>query len=259
MKFSRRDLIIGGLGMLAVGGCESTQTTPSGFAGHGLERPGPLWPSVAQRPVVTGQAEVVPIVPAPPRYVPPTPQPDVPIKRPTPPVAMSLGQLQIIPRSSWAKASPIGSRIRKMGSVSRITVHHEGWTPVWFTDTTTTAARLDAIRRGHLSRLRAGDIGYHYIIDRAGRIWQGRDDSYQGAHVRSNNENNIGIMVLGNFETQTPSSAQLASLRNTLLALKKEHKVSTRRIYTHKEITSTSCPGRNLQGQMVNLRRSGLA
>ncbi len=256
MKPTRRELIIGGLGMLALGGCETTQTTSTSVSA--VDRPGPLWPSVSHRPVVTGQPELVAVAPPPPRMVTPkrnTPQP----KRPTPPVTMTMGQLQVIPRSSWAKASPIKSRIRKMGSVSRITVHHEGWTPVWFTDTTQTAARLDAIRRGHLSRLRAGDIGYHYIIDRAGRIWQGRDDDYQGAHVRSNNPNNIGIMVLGNFEKQSPSSAQYATLRNLLIALKRQHKVPTSRVYTHKEITRTSCPGRVLQSHMVNLRRSGLA
>lgn len=227
------------LGLLAAG-CESTQTASN-------QRPGPIWPSDATRPSVTGQH--VPVAPAPAAPQPVTPAPS----------AHAAGPVRAIPRSRWAKANPIPSRLNPLGNVNRITVHHEGWTPVWFTDAGETAARMDSIRRSHLERLRAGDIGYHFIIDRGGQIWEGRSLKYQGAHVRGENENNIGIMVLGNFDKQNPSTAQLSTLRSTLISLQRQYRVSTARVYTHQELNRTSCPGRVLQSHMVTLRRNGLA
>ena len=140
---------------------------------------------------------------------------------------------------------------------SRITVHHEGWKTVYFTDYATTAERLEEIRASHLQRLHAGDIAYHYVVDRAGRLWQGRDVRYQGAHVKSENEHNVGVMCLGNFEEQSPTDAQITTLRETLVRLMKFYKVPVSRVYTHRELNPTACPGRALQPRMVQLRRGG--
>ena len=109
-------------------------------------------------------------------------------------------------RSTWAKAAPVTSRLNPMGSIKLITVHHEGWTPVFFTGADLTAQRLDLVRRSHIERMDAGDIGYHFIIDRAGLLWHGRELRYQGAHVKDHNSNNLGIMVLGNFDLQQPTA-----------------------------------------------------
>ena len=144
-----------------------------------------------------------------------------------------------------------------MRYINRITIHHEGWTPVYFTDTGSTMARLDSIRRSHLERMRAGDIGYHYVIDRAGRVWQGRDVRYQGAHVSKQNENNLGIMVLGNFNKQKMSSQQTSTLQNLLQISMRSYRVRTNRIFTHREIGATTCPGNLLQSHMSWLRSSG--
>jgi N-acetyl-anhydromuramyl-L-alanine amidase AmpD len=143
-----------------------------------------------------------------------------------------------------------------MQGVQRITVHHEGWTPVYFTDKASTAKRLEQIRRSHVERGWA-DIGYHYVIDRAGRVWEGRNISYQGAHVRDQNEHNLGIMVLGNFDLQRPSDAQLTALAQTLRTLTRYYNIPISRVYTHQELNSTTCPGRNLQPRMVAIRRAG--
>jgi N-acetyl-anhydromuramyl-L-alanine amidase AmpD len=152
----------------------------------------------------------------------------------------------------------MGARILPMGTVERITVHHEGSTEVTFADWVSTAQRLEMIRQSHLERLHAGDIGYHYVIDRAGNIWQGRDIAFQGAHVRDHNAGNVGVMVLGNFDVQRPTDAQLATLRTTVATLRQAYRVPLGRVYTHKELNPTECPGINLQGRMVAFRQSGL-
>jgi N-acetylmuramoyl-L-alanine amidase len=144
-----------------------------------------------------------------------------------------------------------------MKGVSRITIHHEGHTPVWFTDERSTKARLEQVRSIHTRDRRWGDIGYHYIIDRAGRIIEGRSVAYQGAHVSKQNPHNIGVMLLGNFEKQSPSQAQLTALQSTLRHLMGRYKVPVNRVYTHRELGPTVCPGRNLQPRIASLRTSG--
>jgi hypothetical protein len=178
---------------------------------------------------------------------------------PATPTPAPVGKLQIIPRDSWAGARPIAARLNPMNGVKRITVHHEGWTPVWFDDARSTAERLESIRRGHLDRLHAGDIGYHYIIDRLGRVWQGRSLQHQGAHVREQNENNLGVMVLGNFDAQQPTAAQDRALAALLQDCMRTHRVAVGRVYTHRELGKTTCPGMNLQSRMVALRKGALA
>ena len=85
-----------------------------------------------------------------------------------------------------------------------ITVHHDAhYSDI--TDYTSVAQRLEAIRRYHRETREWGDIGYHYAVDRAGRVWETRPIDWQGAHVRDHNEGNIGVMALGNFDEQPPT------------------------------------------------------
>lgn len=145
-----------------------------------------------------------------------------------------------------------------MNGVSRLTVHHDGIeTLLWSDSVAASRDRLEMIRRGHLQRGFA-DIGYHYVIDRAGRVWEGRPVSYQGAHAGgSNNLNNVGVLVIGNFDQQQPTTAQLRTLSTSLKLLMAHYRVPVSRVYTHQELKPTACPGVNLQGRMVQLRSSG--
>lgn len=183
-------------------------------------------------------------------------QPNYPTQQPAPTAPRtSTPNVAAIDRSTWTRQSPVVSKVNPMKGVSKITIHHEGWDPVWFSDSRTTAARIEKIRRYHVEDKRWGDIGYHYIIDRAGRVWEGRPLKYQGAHVSKNNEHNIGILVLGNFEKQAPSTVQLRSLYVTTANLSRGHGVKPAMVRSHKEINPTTCPGRNLQRQMNALRQ----
>jgi hypothetical protein len=161
-------------------------------------------------------------------------------------------------RTLWTAHGPIASRVNPMNGIRRLTLHHEGSpdAPVLFTDVRSTAARLDSIPRFHLGR-GWGDIGYHYIIDRAGRVWEGRPLELQGAHVKDHNEHNIGVMCLGNFNIQSPSNAQVESLARFTRALRRHHRVKVNAIRTHRELSVTSCPGDRLQPKINALRSNG--
>src|SRR5262249_34581476 len=115
----------------------------------------------------------------------------------------------------------------------------------------------DTIRASHLERLHAGDIGYHFVIDRDGRLWEGRSLKYQGAHVKDNNEHNIGIMTLGNFDLQSPTSAQLTTLKHTVSTLARQYNAPPTHTYTHQEITPTRSPAPTLQPRTAAMRSTG--
>ena len=142
-----------------------------------------------------------------------------------------------------------------MGRVNKITIHHEGSSPFYSTNQGDVARRLESIRAGHVSKGWA-DIGYHYVIDPAGRVWQGRPTSLQGAHVKDENPGNLGVMVLGNFESQRATPAQLATLDQFVASQMRQYGVSVRNVYTHRELRPTACPGRSLQAYMLQTRAS---
>jgi hypothetical protein len=166
--------------------------------------------------------------------------------------------LGALPRSRWATAGPIPARLNGMGqtNIEHITVHHEGSSAVYFDDEGQVRQRLDAIRRAHLSRA-FGDIGYHFIVDRAGRVWEGRSLVYQGAHVKDHNYHNLGIMALGNFDEQAPTDAQLRRLIAVVRTARAACGVPLNRVHTHQELKPTRCPGHSLQRYMVNVRHNG--
>ncbi|WP_200761481.1 peptidoglycan recognition protein family protein [Poriferisphaera corsica] len=140
-----------------------------------------------------------------------------------------------------------------MNGINAITVHHDAI----LMDKCSyqiAARRMESIRGGHASSW--ADIGYHYCIDREGRIWEGRPISLQGAHVKKNNPHNIGIMVMGHFNKQQPSRAQLNALTGFIKQLQRKHRISAKKIYTHQELMPTACPGKHLQRYMVSIRKN---
>lgn len=237
MNYSRRQLLTHGLGGLAtlgaaafLPGCQSG-TTASGM-------PMTPWPDLSPRPSTRGNGYT-------------------PSSASTQAATPSASMPGVLARSTWASRGPIPSRINPMRGISRITIHHEGMPDMPFTttDKDATRQRLEMVRNSHVNHRGWADIGYHFVVDRAGRVWEGRPLAYQGAHVKNENENNIGVMCLGNFEIQTPSAAQVTALENFVRDLRRRHRVAEARIYTHRELGSTSCPGRNLQPRINWLRQ----
>lgn len=101
-----------------------------------------------------------------------------------------------------------------------------------------------------------GDIGYNYIVDQGGKVYEGRygGEGVIGAHAGIGNNGSIGIAILGNYE-QNPLPENVVGSLSRLIAQKaKIHKiepagVSTFRantmpnVFGHKDIMSTTCPG----------------
>ncbi len=192
--------------------------------------------------------------------LPGTPVPVFTYKPPAPVVAeasFTPPGVTMMSRASWTRqgiAKP--NECYGMNGVNRLTIHHDGMAPVSLRSQQDAARRIESIRASHVNARGFADIGYHYIIDPTGRVWEGRPSWKQGAHVKDQNEHNIGVMVLGNFEVQQPTPQALASVDQFLSVLMQRHKVSLSRVYTHQEIGQSGCPGRNLQRYMDQTRAS---
>lgn len=238
MNLSRRELLNGGLLLGAgfvLGGCQSAPTGPVAD---------PTWPDQGKAPDLTK--------PERPAWMPTSPA--APPVQPSGPIA---GLITPIARGRWTSGQPLRTReTYPMGAVQRITVHHDAIINSDVQSASDAARRLNAVRDGHLKRNMI-DIGYHYVIDPQGRVWEARPTRLQGGHVHNQNEHNLGIMVMGNFEQQRPTSAALASLDAFVNQQMRTYGVPLARVYTHQEIGQSACPGTNLQAYMVRTRSSG--
>jgi len=166
-------------------------------------------------------------------------------------------RLDIIPRARWTTTRPRPVALYAMGVGRAITVHHDA-VPLTATDSSSSRQRLQSIRRDHVQANGWADIGYHFAVDRAGRIWEARPLLYQGAHVRQHNPGNIGIVLMGDFESQAPTFAQIASLEALIKALRSQFDIPLSAVATHREWpgAATTCPGQQLQ-TIMNAARVG--
>jgi hypothetical protein len=164
----------------------------------------------------------------------------------------------VIDRSNWARGGPIRSLANPMNGIYRITIHHEGEVASGLFSKEDVARRMEGIRQWHTGPKNGwADIGYHYVIDPAGRVWEARPLSLQGAHVKDNNEHNLGIMLMGDFNRQRPTGEQIAALVAFVPQQMQKYRVPVGRVHTHQELMPTACPGRNLQRFMVAARSRG--
>lgn len=207
--------------------------------------PTPVWPDQQPSPVSGSSGPMCPK----PTYVEHT----APVR--SLPASLPSG---VISRSRWAGNGPILSRSNPMNGINRITVHHDAISASAGMSFDEAARRLESIRRGHVSGSHGwADIGYHFSIDPQGRVWECRPLNLQGAHVSDNNEHNIGVMLMGNFNQHAATSAQLAALDRFVSDQSRVFRVPISRVYTHRELRPTECPGDRLQRYMEGTRSFG--
>ena len=103
-----------------------------------------------------------------------------------------------------------------------------------------------AIRNYHIYTNGWDGIGYHYGIEIIGgqiETLLGRFDTIQGAHCRGNNNDSIGICVVGNYDLRAPSNSIWLAAVNLTKHLMKIHSIQT--IQGHNELNpGKSCPGK---------------
>lgn len=166
--------------------------------------------------------------------------------------------LTLIKRGEWGnEAISNPEKLLKMKRIAKITIHHDGMPSINLPMRTEEGirARIVAIRKSHSQTY--ADIGYHYIVDPFGRIWEGRPVSYLGAHVQGHNTNNLGILFLGNTSEVAPTPEGLQGLFTFVRYLRQRYEIKKDAVYTHGELGQTDCPGKFLQEEIIKARKRG--
>jgi len=162
-------------------------------------------------------------------------------------------QVPLHRREEWTPVAPRLGRLKPVTYFDRLTVHHSGVDVASDIESSGIISRLGGILNEHLDR-NYGDVGYHFLVDVAGGVWEGRSLNYEGAHVSGQNEANVGILLMGNFEKQGPPEAQKASLMRLVSAVRDLCGIKQHRIYGHRDLGSSVCPGNKLYSIVAGMR-----
>ncbi|WP_110241730.1 FG-GAP-like repeat-containing protein [Nocardioides gilvus] len=119
------------------------------------------------------------------------------------------------------------------------------------------------------------DVGYNFLVDRFGRVWEGRyggvDKAVIGAHTSGYNHLAFAMSAIGNFET-TGAPAAMVNAYGALFAWKlglhgidprsMKERVGSRTmpaVNGHRDAGSTACPGKYLYAQLGAIRAKAAA
>lgn len=169
-----------------------------------------------------------------------------------------FGPLQMITRAGWGAApGPQWVANGESGPFDPVS-NPGGWLvypePLaqWFTTLVVHHSALEfyqgpqTIQRLHLGPSRFADVGYHFIVDGLGQLYEGRPLNVRGAHTGGFNTGTVGVCLLGNFEIVRPVKAQLETLRALARYLRQEYTISHLAGHRDFQPDATVCPGDNL-------------
>jgi hypothetical protein len=201
------------------------------------------------------------------------------------PSAVAQGEPAVISRADWGADESL--RMSADGSptwplqyapVTHFIVHH-----TVTSDGTPDRATADQIVRSiyldHAVARQWGDIGYNYLIDAAGNVFEGRygGDGVVAGHAyrdaacsfkgpeASFNVGTVGVALLGNFQTGVPSVPATDALTRLIGWKARDFGVDPTAVSQlvdavypavigHRDVDCTLCPGDNLYAEMAAQR-----
>ncbi len=123
-----------------------------------------------------------------------------------------------IPRSVWGARYQLNENIytppATYTDVTHLIIHHSAGTNFSNDWAGVVAAYFDY----HVNTSGWQDIGYNWLIDPNGVLYEGRGggDNIQGAHMCGYNKNTMGICMLGNFEVAQPTDTMMQTVKQLL-------------------------------------------
>ena len=125
----------------------------------------------------------------------------------------------IISRFSWQADESIRRAAPQYSdAVHYAVVHHTAGSNSYTREQS--AAIVRGIEIYHVQGNGWNDIGYNFLVDKYGQIFEGRyggiDKAVIGAHAQGFNTGSVGVAVLGSYGTTKPSSAAVSALEQLL-------------------------------------------
>ncbi len=186
--------------------------------------------------------------------------------------AISVAAPPIVRRSQWGADESLRSNQRSFAPIRKFVIHHTASA----NHPSNPASVIREMYGYHIQRGYA-DLGYNFVIDQNGVIYEGRysrpygsgeqvtgEDTngwgIVGGHAAAMNGATCGIVLMGDFTASDPTDAAVASLvwllswkaaRHRIDAINSDPyitrfgaRVTTPNIAGHRQIGDTSCPGR---------------
>ncbi|MGZ5366249.1 MAG: SpoIID/LytB domain-containing protein [Aeromicrobium sp.] len=165
----------------------------------------------------------------------------------------------IILRSAWGASAGGGCDSPIYGQTTRgAVIHHTAGSNTY--TASESAGIVRATQSYHVKSRGWCDIGYNFLVDKYGQIFEGRkggiDKPVRAAHSGNGkvNEETMGVSLMGTFSSVSPTSAmktavvQLVSWRFSGYSVPAKGTyslggVSLNRIAGHRNVVSTECPG----------------
>jgi hypothetical protein len=190
-------------------------------------------------------------------------------------------QPAIVRRSAWGASDCAPRHAPDYGVVKAAFIHHTVNANDYTRDEA--PAIVLAICRYHRNSNGWNDIGYNFLVDKFGTLYEGRaggmDQPVVGAQAQGYNAQSTGIANIGDYSSveQTPEalsaiarlirwklpihgiptsgSTTLVSAGGASNKYAEGTHVRVKRISGHRDVDATSCPGDALYGQLPELRR----
>ncbi len=179
---------------------------------------------------------------------------------------------KIYRRSDWNAQPFRGTPIAlNRPSYNYMTLHHTAGFGA-----TTLREGLEQVRRiqdFHQNGRGWNDIGYQFLMDQEGRLYQGRPFINEsapwdqgpplahGAHVGGANTGNIGVSLMGCYHPPEGGNCRdemtrpaIDSLVTTFAFLSERYGVSPEQMRGHRDFSQTACPGENNYVQLPSFR-----
>jgi len=186
----------------------------------------------------------------------------------------------IIPRSEWGGDGRPPKADPSYGEVQCAFVHHTVTANDYGPEDS--ASIVLGICKYHQDHNRWNDIGYNFLVDKYGQIFEGRAGGVElaviGAQAQGYNSSSTGIACMGDFSSLPNSEAGLESLARLIAWKLPLHgvpvtgevtvtsaggeanrypsgtPVTLQRIAGHRDGNKTSCPGAAMYGQLQRVR-----
>lgn len=142
--------------------------------------------------------------------------------------------MEIISRAKWGARAP-RSRSTVSWSQRREFIVHYSEGP--------TSQTVRQIQDFHMDGRGWSDVGYNFLVDVKGRIYEGRGWLVVGAHAPDHNSSGIGVCMIGRDGDATPAAKKAIRWLYDEACRRKGGKL---KMLGHRDVYATSCPGNEL-------------
>ncbi|MEX5718160.1 N-acetylmuramoyl-L-alanine amidase [Geodermatophilus maliterrae] len=193
----------------------------------------------------------------------------------------AMAMPDVYSRAQWGADERLRTwRPQYAATLKAATLHHTADSNAYSADQVPGIMR--SIYRYHAVSLGWGDIGYNVVVDKYGRLWEGRSgglaSTVMGAHAGGFNTSTFGVSMLGNYDVAATTDAMVQSVA-AIIAWKFDlygidprgtttltssgggtsryasgARVTLPTVFGHRDVGSTACPGRYGYARLGEIR-----